>query len=484
MSHKEQQTSITMNADDIHAWIKAGRDERFEWLAESAPVKAIAQILAAMGNSAGGYVLIGASGPTGTVFGVRDGHAAVERVMKAAGAISPPMGLPWPEVVTVHNKPVVVVHVPEGLPGVYAYEGRFMRRNGGENVPLNPSEVYRLGYERGARDFETEIVADATLDDIDWVKARAYANAIRPSEVDIAKVLQRRGCLALAGGVLRPTHAGILLFGAEPTAFVRGAEIIAARFPGEDMSDRFTRTGTGITGTLPDQIRRAEAFLLDHLHKDVQIGKAMAHTENLEYPFEAARELIINAVAHRDYSIAGDAIRLFIFSNRLEVTSPGRLAGPVTLANIREARFSRNPVIVGVLADMHYIERLGYGVDRVMALMEEKGLPAPEFSEIAGTFRVRLRRGASHGAGETPKPPQEQVIDKTFRGLPLNPRQEVAIQHLTRDTNQRITNSHLQQMFPDVHAETIRRDLSDLVSKNILEKRGEKRGSFYVLKLN
>ena len=150
------------------------------------------------------------------------------------------------------------------------------------------------------------------------------------------------------------------------------------------MSDTFNRQD--IIGTLPDQIKRAETFLVDHLRKSVTIGDKMRREESYEYPMEAARELLINAVAHRDYSIRGDNIRMFMFSNRMEVYSPGGLPGPMTLENLRNERFSRNPIIVQVLADMNFIEKLGYGVDRVMDLMRAKNLREPDFHERSGGF--------------------------------------------------------------------------------------------------
>ncbi|MEO8396307.1 MAG: ATP-binding protein, partial [Chloroflexota bacterium] len=282
-------------------------------------------------------------------------------------------------------------------------------------------------------------------------------------------------------GRLRPTKAGILLFGKDPQRHIRNAEITAARFPGDSMSDSFKRED--IVGTIPDQIRRAEAFLHDYLRKEVSIGRTMERTENFEYPLEAARELVVNAAAHRDYSISGDGIRLFIFRSRMEVTSPGGLPGPVTIDNIKDERFSRNPVIVQVLSDMGFIERLGYGVDRVIDLMHEKHLRAPEFEETAGGFRVCLHNDPIL---EKPALAQETPsdlfkLDGQYKGKPINSRQEAALIYLLRDGNNRITNSDLQTLCPDVHPETIRRDLADLVTKAILRKLGQKRGSYYVL---
>src|SRR5262249_8679022 len=159
--------------------------------------------------------------------------------------------------------------------------------------------------------FETEIARGTSLDDIDWDRARGYIASLGSiSESNVERTLLKRGCLVQQDGRLRPTNAGILLFGKDPQRHVRGAEITAARFAGESISDTFRRQN--ITGALPDQLRQAETFLIDHLRRDVQLGAHMARDEQFEYPMEAARELVVNAVAHRDYSIAGDSIRLMI----------------------------------------------------------------------------------------------------------------------------------------------------------------------------
>src|SRR5690606_27037385 len=150
----------------------------------------------------------------------------------------------------------------------------------------------------------------------------------------------------------------------------------------------------------------------------------MRREESYEYPMEAARELLINAVAHRDYSIRGDNIRMFMFSNRMEVYSPGGLPGPMTLENLRNERFSRNPIIVQVLADMNFIEKLGYGVDRVMDLMRAKNLRAPDFHERSGGFEVVIY----NALGETRELPDGTIsFDGVYKGQAINERQEAAL---------------------------------------------------------
>lgn len=94
---------------------------------------------------------------------------------------------------------------------------------------------------------------------------------------------------------------------------------------------------------------------------------------------------------------------LLIFSDHIEVYSPGRLPGHVTLDNLVDERFSRNEAIVAILTDLGYIERLGYGIDRMIATMRKAGLPAPLFEETAAGFRVTLQSASDDLISDEPK---------------------------------------------------------------------------------
>jgi ATP-dependent DNA helicase RecG len=233
------------------------------------------------------------------------------------------------------------------------------------------------------------------------------------------------------------------------------------------MGDEFVRED--IRGRLPAQIRRAEAFLRENTSHRVLL-EGLTHQQSPDYPEDVLREVIVNAVAHRDYAVRGESIRVLIFSDRVQVYSPGRLPGHVTVENIVRERFSRNPVIVQVLADLGFIERLGYGIDRMLRLLDKAGQPAPHFEETAAGFQVTLHRQAEAPAAPTVRWPQ----------LDLSPRQRLALQYVV--DQRRITNREYQKLVPDVSAETIRRDLSDLVHKDILLQVGRKRATYYILK--
>ncbi len=303
-----------------------------------------------------------------------------------------------------------------------------------------------------------------------WAKVERYVSSLDSmSKLSPQAILAKRGCLTSDE---RPTHAGILLFGQEPWRFVHGCDVIVVRYAGIEMGDSYLRED--IRDTLPEQIRRAEAFVVSNMRVGARLS-GLERVERAEYPREAVREAIVNAVAHRDYSIRGQEIRIFMFADRIEVYSPGKLPGPVTVDNIREERFSRNETIVQVLSDMGFIERLGYGIDRMIRLMAEQGLPPPVFKETAAGFQVTL-----YGHGDRLVVAERSLRPSQWAHLGLNERQEKALQFLTE--RGRITNRDLQELYPDVSSETVRRDLADLVDRNLLLKIGDKKATYYIIK--
>jgi ATP-dependent DNA helicase RecG len=303
-------------------------------------------------------------------------------------------------------------------------------------------------------------------------RIESYQEALQlRDEGPMERLLLQRGCARQQDGDFRPTYAGLLLFGRYPQRWLPSAKILVARFPGTSVSDQFVKQDIG--GTLPEQLRQAIGFVHDNMRSVVRMV-GLKRKEALEYPVDAIRELLVNAVAHRDYNQQGDSIHLHIFSDRLEVRSPGGLPGPVNLDNLLEARFSRNPVISQVLSDLGFVERLGYGLNRVVTILRQQGQPDPRFEEFGGSFRVTLY----------PKPESKlegRVSDfSKIQDLDLNPRQELAINYLS--SHRRITNRAYQELCPQVSSETIRRDLADMVSKGVLLKIGDKRATYYILK--
>lgn len=450
-----------------------GMGERLHWFPEDVPVSQLAAVLVGMANTAGGIVLIGVAPRSNRVLGVQDVQSMLDRVFQAAVLCDPTLVLPLPQVIEIQQKHLLRIQVPDGLPHVYSLDGRYLGRKEAQTSPLAARQLRALLVARGVMQFESRVVPDAALSDLDEERVAAYAAALGyPASAPIETLLLRRGCLQREQGLLRPTYAAILMFNSHPQQWLPSATILAARFPGTSISDQFIKQE--IHGPLPDQLRQAETFVRDHLRTTVRLV-GLTRQETPEYPLEVVRELLVNAVAHRDYNIQGDGIHLHIFADRLEIHSPGGLPGPVNLGNLLEARFSRNAVIAQLLSDLGFVERLGYGLNRVVTVLRQQNLPQPHFEEAGGAFRVTVQRGEIEQWAEGPSSPL-----KDYLAYDLNPRQELAVAHLI--AHKRITNSDFQGLCPEVSSETLRRDLADLVAKGILIKVGQKRATYYILK--
>lgn len=464
--------------EEVERLIAAGPSERVVFLAANPSPVRLAEPLVALANAHGGVVLLGVS-PGGKVSGVDDtdeGRAAAQAFVQEAGLLAtPPLILPLPSFAELAGgKTVCIAQVPPGMPHAYNLNGRYLTRTGSTNRLLSASELTALLLSRAEAGFEARRVPGATLPDLDPEAVLAYVDKL-PGTVGEGwqRVLASRGGLASldadAGESFAPTYAGILLFGRQPQRFLRNAQITLIRYPGTGMGDEFTRDEA--TGTLPEQIRRAETFVTANMRRGMRIS-GMARTEVTEYPPAVVREAIVNAVAHRDYAIRGDDVRVLMFSDRMEIYSPGRLPGHVTLDNLMTERFSRNEAIVQVLSDLGFVERLGYGIDRMVAAMSEAGLPAPAFEETVAGFRVVL-----HGRGDdlvsaepAPRWPNRR----------LDPRQERALAYLAE--HGAITNREFRELIPDISDETVRRLLADLVDQGLIIKVGERKATYYILK--
>jgi ATP-dependent DNA helicase RecG len=461
-------------AFDIYYLLAQGMGPELHWFPDDVSASRLAAALVGMANTNGGTVLIGIAPRSGQVHGISNPTETIDKVFQAAILVDPSLVLPIP---TVHKVgpdqvDILTITVPSGLPNIYSFEGRYLCREGRQTNPLGARKLRELLIERGSIHFETRVPPGASLDDLDWDRVHNYLSVLGiPGDRQPEEVLFRRGCLQKVDGELLPSYAALLLFGRFPQQFVPNATILAARFPSVTFSDAFVKQD--MEGTLPEQIKKAEIFIKESVRSVVRLV-GFQRQETSEYPFDAVRELLVNAVAHRDYNLQGDNIHLNIFTDRLEVQSPGLLPGPVTLENLLEARFSRNAVIVQVLSDLGYIERLGYGLDRVVQMMRQNNMRMPKFDESAGCFKATLFGSMNEADfGDIPNL-------QAYQSLELNPRQQMALAYLA--AHKRINSGSYQDLCPDVHPETIRRDLVDMVKQGILIKIGDKRATYYILK--
>jgi ATP-dependent DNA helicase RecG len=359
------------------------------------------------------------------------------------------------------------------------HDGRVIVRTGAENRALDGAKVQQIVASRSTGEYEAEPVPGATRDDFDAETLREFVEVWekrqgRPLSRPLDDVLVEMGWLLPGGapGAGAPTVAGILLFGKNPQAFIPRSGLTFVRFDGTHVHREGGDPGYGrrveFSGPLAHIIQRAWDILQDEIRVGAVV-RGLERKEQWQYPPTAIREALVNAVAHRDYRLRGRAIEVRMFADRLEISSPGGLPGFITIDNIVDEHFSRNPRIVNGLFQWGYIEELGLGVDLMIQDMVNAGHPPPQFRASDYAFTVVFEN--VH---------QRQPVAPVTVDLTMNERQAKALTYIQQ--NERITNRDYQALCPDVTAETLRLDLADLVERGVLLKIGEKRGTYYILK--
>jgi ATP-dependent DNA helicase RecG len=184
------------------------------------------------------------------------------------------------------------------------------------------------------------------------------------------------------------TVGGLLVFGINPQRIFHNASISFAHFLGNTISEELIDK-KNIEGSLPDQVQAALQIIKNNILTPSSILETR-RDERIKYPDKVFRELIVNACVHRNYSITGSRIRIFMFHNRIEFMSPGKLPNTVTIDKLRfGVSYSINPVIVKFMENLRYIDKLGRGLPMVYQEAKKLGKDVL-FEEIGEEFKVTL----------------------------------------------------------------------------------------------
>lgn len=430
----------------------------------------LAETMIAFANADGGTIFFGLD-EQGRVADSMMDEAVQGHLVRALLMCRPPVVTHWEQ----HEAPggmVVALKIPRS-PELHALaDGRVLTRVGAENRPLGGEAIRHLAATKSSGDFESEPVEGATLVDLDKAVLDEYMRlwterGHRLNAGGLQDHLVEMGAMIEDG---TPTVAGMLLFGKHPQTFLPQSGLIFVKFLGKEARGRDGLAGYGrrieIEGPVARMIERAWQVVNEEMRVEAVVN-GLRREERSEYPRFAVREALVNAVCHRDYRLSGRRVEIRMYEDRLEVISPGGLPGYITLDNIVEEHFSRNPRLVTGLFQWGYIEELGLGIDRMIEEMLQYGHAAPNFEAKPYSFTVRLYNTL------------ERAPDRRWHSN-MNERQMRAMTFL--EQNGRITNRDYRQLCPDANPETLRLDLVDLVDKGLLLKIGDKKGTYYILK--
>jgi len=423
----------------------------------------IVETCAAFASAKGGRIYIGVR-DNGTVGGVQIGKGTLEGLANDIAQNTVPKLVPAITTVQEAGQTVIVVEVAENPTKPVSAYGRAYRRSGRTNQVLSASEIAELYFTSRGVTWDETVRADATLGDIDADKVRKFlsrAKSERQWEIDAQTPVERalRQLNVMKNGQL--TIAALLLFGKNPQRFLLQAKMRCARFKGDDEVEFLDLKV--IEGDIIQQVEEAMAFVRRNTSMAAKIEGKLERTERWEYPPDAVREAITNAVCHRDYADSGNVV-VRIFDDRLEVSNPGGLPAGMTVEDLKKPHESkpRNKLVADAFFLIKYIEQFGTGIRRIINDCREAGVPEPEFESRVDAFRTVFRRAVS---------PEELLSE-----LKLNPRQFKGVKHAIE--HGRLTRPDYERIAGVARA-TANRDLTDLTKRGVLRQGGAARRTWY-----
>ena len=389
-----------MQWTDILERIGAGEGQHTEFKRGLGDLKDIGRAICAFANSEGGVIILGVD-DSGVVVGVKEEAERIHE--RITSFLQSGCSVPVSSRCGRHEDPSGWVHWIE-VPRQRGYEplrcsGRVWVRRERSSVEPSPTELQELYNAFGYILTEERAIQAAGVADIDHAAFRKYLHALglettaepQPTTEDD---LRNRGVLTEIDGALHPTLYGALAFGKEPQRFPQTASfwVECAAYAGRDRASDVLLVGEG-KGRLDEQVQRAIGWVRG-LGR-VESYRGLVRTDSPLVPEKALREAIVNGVAHRDYAITGSKVLLEVFSDRIDVTSPGMLPNHMTVESVLAGGHprSRNELIANYLLVTGLMEQRGRGWPVIRRAMREfNGTDAELLQDAGGKFvRVTLR---------------------------------------------------------------------------------------------
>lgn len=435
-----------------------------EWKKSLGEWKEIVETCAAFASAGGGSIWIGI-GPDGHAVGVQVGKGTMEDLANKIAQNTNPRQTPAISTVARDGTTLIIVNVTESpAKPVYAFD-RPYRRSGCTNQRLSTEEAMHLFMASRAITWDYTPLDDVSMVDIDPVVVRRFLKVAKAerqwdvsSETPAEQVLRQLGLIRDN----RLTVAAVLLFGRNPQRLMTQAMLRCARFKGTDEVHFLDMKV--IQGNIIEQVEEAMAFVRRNTRMAVEI-KGLQREENWEYPLDALREAIVNAVCHRDYASSAN-VQVRIFDDRLEVWNPGGLSEGMTVNDLRGVHESkpRNRLVANAFFLIKYVEQFGTGTGRIIADCLNHGLPEPEFESRPDRFRAIFRPRA--------------VSERTKTDAELNERQTKALEFIQQ--HGRIQTGEYRKVVGIKQRQAVK-DLTQMMKQGIVVRTGDGRSTAYVL---
>ena len=386
--------------------------------------ESLANEIAAFANSRGGVFVLGVEDKTREVVGIPlDRLDTAERFVHELchDSIEPPVAPAierlWLPATTGEDVPVIKIDVAPSL-FVHRSPGGYLHRVGSAKRPMSPEYLARLFQQRSQARlirFDEQRVGNASFSDLDAALIERFA--IPEVKDDLAVLARKLGMAAAADSEdLRPTVTGVLLGSSQPGRWIRHAYIQAVAYRGRTVPEAldspwYQLDAADFAGPLDAQVEAACQFVVRN--QKVRARKKLGREDRPQYDTAAVFEAVVNAVAHRDYAMYGSRIRLHMFSDRIELYSPGALANTLTVEDLAYRQASRNETLTSLLARCPVpsgiagletarttlMDRRGNGVPVILSRSARLSGKQPEYRLFGDELRLTIY-AAEPGASE------------------------------------------------------------------------------------
>ena len=382
--------------------VKQPENKLFDRKSAKIKVADLASIISAFANAEGGTIVIGIDDKTKELEGIDFlGDDQVNNLIAAPKDVCLPMPQYKEEFLHIVNNKgkgdrLLLLHIEASTEQVIrTINGSTYLRVADRTKELKGDDLRNLEYSKSVRHYEDECHPDATIADLDTELLDTYREKLHAEALSYEKLLKARGFIKQQGSRKKLTNAAVLLFAKNIIQFYPNCRIRFIRYDGTKA-----RTGVDIniirdySIELPilKIIQSAKDFIGSQLREFTALDQNTGKFQIVpEYPEFAWLEGIVNAVTHREYAMTGRYILVSMYDDRLEIESPGKLPSIVTVDNIKETRYSRNPRIARLLTDFGWVRELNEGVKRIYSDMEKFFLDDPIYSEPEQSVRLVLK---------------------------------------------------------------------------------------------
>ena len=383
-----------MTIDEIKKIIQNGENSYIEFKEEEIKAKELAEEIVAFSNSEGGMILIGVD-DEGNIKGVKDDKIE-ETVMNICRNNCIPHIIPLYEGIEVEGKRIAVITVPKGLnKPYYTADHKYYIRVGTTKRIASKEELLRLFEASGSLHFDISPVEGTSIKDLNidiirdyFMKYNTFDLFDEPEE-SVERILVNADILKETDGRKLCTVGGLLVFGKNPEKYLPQNGVSFAHFKGNEITDELIDKKI-ITGRIQDIAEQLMVVIKNNMLIPSVIN-GLKREDKEEYPAVVMREAIVNSLVHRNYSISGSKIRVFMFGDRIEFRSPGRLPNTVTIEKMKVGvSYARNPFLVKYMENMRYIDQLGRGIPMILKKMKEAGAKEPLLMEQGEEFVLTI----------------------------------------------------------------------------------------------